>query len=77
MLVEIAAAIGFDADTVRNFLQLNAGEREVVAQELQAQIDGVRSVPMIRVAGQAIDGAQLAAGLAQALSAAAVAEPVA
>lgn len=77
VLVEIAATIGFDADAVRAFLQLNAGEREVVAKELQAQIDGVHSVPMIRVAGQAISGAQPAAVLAQALSAAAVEEPVA
>ena len=77
VLVEIAATKVFDADAVRAFLQLNAGEREVVAMELQAQIDGVHSVPMIRVAGQAISGAQPAGVLAQALSAAAVEEPVA
>jgi hypothetical protein len=44
--VEIAAAIGFDMDAVRAFLELDAGEREVVAEELQAQLDGVHSVPM-------------------------------
>jgi predicted DsbA family dithiol-disulfide isomerase len=70
--VEIAAAIGFDMDAVRAFLELDAGEREVVAEELQAQLDGVHSVPMIRVAGQAISGAQPAAVLAQALQAATV-----
>jgi predicted DsbA family dithiol-disulfide isomerase len=76
VLVEIAAAIGFDADAVRTFLKLNTGEREVVAKELQAQQDGVHSVPMIRIAGQAISGAQPAAVLAQALSSAAVEERI-
>jgi predicted DsbA family dithiol-disulfide isomerase len=70
VLVEIAAATGFDADAVRAFLKLDTGEREVVAKEVQAQLDGVHSVPMIRIAGRAISGAQPAAVLAQALSAA-------
>ncbi len=77
VLVEVAAAAGFDADAVRTFLKLNSGEREVVAKELQAQLDGVHSVPMIRIAGHAISGAQPANLLAQALSSAAVKEPVA
>lgn len=77
VLVEVAAAVGFDADAVRSFLKLNTGEREVVAKELQAQLDGVRSVPMIRIAGHAISGAQPPSVLAQALSSAAVEEPVA
>jgi predicted DsbA family dithiol-disulfide isomerase len=62
---------------VRAFLKLNTGEREVVAKELQAQLDGVHSVPLIRIGGQAVSGAQPAATLAQALSSAAALEPVA
>jgi predicted DsbA family dithiol-disulfide isomerase len=77
VLVEIVAAKGFDPDAVRAFLKLNAGEREVLAQEQQKQLDGVHSVPMICIAGHAISGAQPAAVLAHALSTAAVDEPVA
>ena len=77
VLLEVATAVGFDAEAVRAFLKLSTGEREVVAKELQAQLDGVHSVPMIRIAGNAISGAQPANLLAQALSNAVVNEPVA
>lgn len=70
VLVEIAATLGFDAEAVRTALKLNSGEHEVVAQELQAQVDGVHSVPTIRIAGHAVSGAQPASVLARALSAA-------
>jgi predicted DsbA family dithiol-disulfide isomerase len=75
VLVDIAASIGFDADATRAALTLGTGEPEVVAQELRAQRDGVRSVPLIRIAGQAISGAQPATVLAQALRVAVAASP--
>jgi predicted DsbA family dithiol-disulfide isomerase len=72
VLAEIAAAVAFDGHAVRAVLALDIGERDVVANELQAQHDGVRSVQLIRIGGQAISGAQPAAVLAQALRAASV-----
>ncbi|MBV8036387.1 DsbA family oxidoreductase [Roseateles sp.] len=77
VLVALAAKAGFDAEEVRAFLASNAGEREVVAAELQAQVDGVRSVPTLRIAGTPISGAQPADVLAEVLRQAATVEAAA
>lgn len=67
VLVALADTAGFDAEEIRNFLVTQAGEREVVAAELQAQADGIRSVPTLRIGGTPISGAQPPAVLVQAL----------
>ncbi len=67
VLVALAAKAGFDVDEVRSFLAATVGERDVVAAELQAQLDGVRSVPTIRIGGTPISGAQPATVLAEVL----------
>lgn len=77
VLVGLAAANGFNGDAVRAFLETNEGEREVVASEFRASVAGVQSVPTIRIAGVQVSGAQPSNVMAQALRAAAVAEPVA
>ncbi|AVA36041.1 putative DsbA family dithiol-disulfide isomerase [Cupriavidus metallidurans] len=71
VLVDIAVSIGFDAAGVREYLNGSAGEASVVAQELQAQFDGVRSVPTYRVGNQRITGGQPPQHFARVLQAAA------
>jgi predicted DsbA family dithiol-disulfide isomerase len=75
VLVEIASSVGFDGRAVRAYLSSSAGEREVATEELQAQMDGLHSVPLIRIAGQQISGAQPPAVIARVLRGAAVEEP--
>lgn len=67
VLVALASQAGFDAEDVRRFLATSAGEREVVASELQAHVNGVRSVPTLRIGDSLISGAQPPAVFLQAL----------
>lgn len=67
VLATLAGQAGFDAKEVRDFLDSPAGEREVVAAELQAQVNGVRSVPALRIGNTSISGAQPSSTLIQAL----------
>jgi len=71
VLVKLAESTGFDADEARSFLATNDGEREVIADELRAQVAGIRSVPTIRIGGVPVSGAQPASVLAQELRSAA------
>lgn len=71
VLATLASKAGFDAQEVCSFLATQVGEREVIAAELQAQVDGVRSVPTLRIGGTPISGAQPPAVLAQPLQQAA------
>ncbi|MXN30514.1 DsbA family oxidoreductase [Delftia sp. CH05] len=71
VLVKLAERAGFDADAVRSLLATNDGEREVVADELRAQVAGIRSVPTVRIDGVPVSGAQPASVLAQVLRSAA------
>lgn len=67
VLVKLAERAGFDAEEARSFLATNAGEREVVADELRSQAAGVRSVPTIRIGGVPVSGAQPVPVLAEVL----------
>ncbi|HBD38603.1 MAG TPA: DsbA family oxidoreductase, partial [Cupriavidus sp.] len=71
VLVDIAVSIGVDAANVREYLDGSTGEASVVTQELQAQLDGIRSVPTYRVGSQRITGGQPPQHFARALQAAA------
>jgi predicted DsbA family dithiol-disulfide isomerase len=67
VLVDVAGANGFDAEAVRTHLTSIEDTREVVAEELQAQTDGVHSVPTLLIAGERVSGAQAPELLAQSL----------
>ncbi|MDM8358412.1 DsbA family oxidoreductase [Pandoraea communis] len=67
VLATLAGQAGFDAKEARDFLDSPAGEREVVAAERQAQANGVRSVPTLRIGNTPISGAQPSSALTQAL----------
>lgn len=69
-LVEIAVAQGFEADAVRDYLLQGRGAARVIEAERQAQQQGIRSVPTVFIAGEAISGAQPPAVFAAALHAA-------
>ncbi len=71
VLIALASQAGFDAQEVRDFLATAAGEREVVAAELQAHVNGVRSVPTLRIGNSLVSGAQPPAVFLQALQQAA------
>ncbi|CAL8475564.1 DsbA family oxidoreductase [Caballeronia sp. S22] len=58
VLVRLAAAVGFEAQDVREFLESAQGEAEVVARELEAQSQGVSAVPSVRIGHSRIGGAQ-------------------
>ncbi|KWR89893.1 DsbA family oxidoreductase [Cupriavidus sp. IDO] len=58
VLVDIAAWQGYDAARVREYLSGTAGEAEVVAQELQAQLDGIHSVPSFVIGRHRVSGGQ-------------------
>ena len=70
VLVELAAAVGYDPTAAADFLA-SEGERDVVAAELQAHASGVQGVPTFRIGGTAVVGAQPPEMLAGALQAAA------
>ncbi|MEO8358567.1 MAG: DsbA family oxidoreductase [Vicinamibacteria bacterium] len=70
VLVILAAANGFDPVATRLSLLGPAGESEVVAIETQTQSEGIRSLPVVRINGTQVSGAQPAAVLAEALRAA-------
>jgi predicted DsbA family dithiol-disulfide isomerase len=69
-LVEIATQTGFDANVVRMYLAQGQGVAAVIEAERLAQLQGIRSVPTVFVAGEAISGAQPPAVFAHALRAA-------
>ncbi|VVD90165.1 DSBA oxidoreductase [Pandoraea horticolens] len=77
VLAALAGQVGFDAKEARDFLDSPAGEREVVAAELQAQANGVRSVPTLRIGNTSISGAQPSSTLIQAVRQAAAQSAVA
>lgn len=77
VLVAVAGSSGLDADAVRAYLTTTDGERDVIAAELQAQVDGIHAVPTIRIAGERVSGAQPSRALAQMLRAAATEESLA
>jgi predicted DsbA family dithiol-disulfide isomerase len=66
-LVEIAAKAGFDAAAAEEYLLQNRGLAAVLAAQRLAQQQGVRSVPTVFIAGEAISGAQPPAVFANAL----------
>lgn len=71
LLAALAVQAGFDAQAARDYLATSAGEREVIAAQLQAQADGVHSVPSVLIGNTLISGAQPATALVQALQKAA------
>lgn len=70
VLVDIGASLGFDAAKTREHLAGTEGEAEVVAQELQAQLDGIRSVPSVLIGKHRVAGAQQPVQFARVLQAA-------
>ena len=70
VLVDIAASLGYDPAQVREYLSTRGGEADVVAQELQAQLDGIDSVPTILIGNRRIRGAQPPELIARVLQAA-------
>lgn len=76
VLVPLAVSAGFDAQAVRGYLLGTGGEAEVVAAQAQAQREGVRSVPTMRIGHAAIGGAQPPSIMEQALLSAANQRPV-
>jgi predicted DsbA family dithiol-disulfide isomerase len=77
VLVELAAASGFDAAEVRVYLESHDGEPEVAAQEEQARQMGVRGVPHFVIGAYQISGAQPVGVIVQALQAVAAQEALA
>jgi predicted DsbA family dithiol-disulfide isomerase len=71
VLVTLAAATGLDPKEARDYLSGSEGEKEVVAASAQALSDGIRSLPIVRIDGTQVSGAQPATVLAQALRTAA------
>ena len=69
-LVEIAANNGFDADAAEEYLTRGRGLAKVFEAQRLAQQQGIRSVPTVFIAGEAISGAQPPAIFAAALRAA-------
>lgn len=70
VLVDLAASVGYDRAQAGEYLGSSKGEAEVVAQALQAQADGIHSVPTIRIGRRRISGAQPTEVFARALQAA-------
>ncbi|CAN7754238.1 DsbA family oxidoreductase [Caballeronia sp. LjRoot34] len=69
-LVEIAAKTGFDAKAAEDYLTQGRGLAKVGEAQRLAQQHGIRSVPTVFIAGEAISGAQPPAVFAGALRAA-------
>jgi predicted DsbA family dithiol-disulfide isomerase len=69
-LVEIAANNGFDPTAAEEYLTQGRGLAKVVEAQRLAQQHGIRSVPTVFIAGEAISGAQPPAIFAAALRAA-------
>jgi predicted DsbA family dithiol-disulfide isomerase len=69
-LVDIAAKAGFDAADAQEYLLQGRGLARVLAAQRLTQQQGVRSVPTVFIAGEAISGAQPPAVFANALRAA-------
>jgi predicted DsbA family dithiol-disulfide isomerase len=67
VLATLAAQAGFDADEAQAYLATTAGAREVEDAEREAQRAGIRAVPMHRLAGMAVSGAQPASVFANVL----------
>ncbi|PZP30951.1 MAG: DsbA family oxidoreductase [Roseateles depolymerans] len=68
VLLSLAADAGLALPAVRELLGGRQGEQQVVDAEVQAQRDGVRSVPSLRIGAALISGAQPAPVLAEALA---------
>ena len=69
-LVDIAGKNGFDAAATEEFLLQGRGLAKVLEAQRLAQLQGIRSVPTVFIAGVAISGAQPPAVFASALRAA-------
>ena len=70
ILVEIAVKNGFDAAAAEDYLTQDRGLAKVGEAQQLAQQQGIRSVPTVFIAGEAISGAQPPAVFASALRAA-------
>lgn len=71
VLASLAAHAGFDSQAASDYLSTSAGERKVIAAQLQALADGVHSVPSVLIGNTLISGAQPATALVHALQKAA------
>ncbi|MFK4445931.1 putative DsbA family dithiol-disulfide isomerase [Caballeronia udeis] len=69
-LADIAAKSGFDAAAAEEYLVQGRGLAQVLEAQRLAQQQGIRSVPTVFIAGEAISGAQPPAVFATALRAA-------
>jgi predicted DsbA family dithiol-disulfide isomerase len=69
VLVAVATTVGFDAQQVRDFLLSDEGSAEVLAKELEAQTEGIRGVPLLRIGEARVHGAQPASLLLRILNA--------
>lgn len=58
VLSDLAAQAGLDRDGARAWLDSDAGDAEVSASEMHAELEGVRAVPTVRVGRTYIQGAQ-------------------
>jgi predicted DsbA family dithiol-disulfide isomerase len=58
VLAQLASVAGYDVQDVRDFLGGAQGEAEVVAKELEAQLQGVSAVPTVRIGNRRVGGAQ-------------------
>lgn len=58
ILANLADEIGLAKDSVKTFLQSDAGTQEVRELEYQAVVQGIRGVPSIRIGQQVLSGAQ-------------------
>src|SRR5262245_59297002 len=69
-LAEIAARTGMDPEIALTALRGDDGEREVQEAQARADAAGVRAVPLLRIDGLQVSGAQPAPALAETLRAA-------
>lgn len=67
VLTSLAATAGFDPQAARAWLDDGAGEAEVTADELRAELDGIRAVPTVHIGRTYIQGAQPVAVFVNAL----------
>jgi predicted DsbA family dithiol-disulfide isomerase len=67
VLSDLAAQAGLDRDAARAWLDSEAGDAEVSASEMHAELEGVRAVPTVRIGRTYIQGAQPVSMFANAL----------
>ncbi len=67
VLIELAAAAGFERETVREFLESKIGARKVRALEAEAKNAGIQAVPHFDIEGSMIVGAAESEAMREAL----------